>query len=231
MKLMFYFLLALTAIFAATANAGGPVLDADGDIIFNGSYYVLPLVWGPAGGGLTLTSGDYKKCPLYIGQDSSEVNMGIPIKFSNWKSKVGFVPESESLSIEMDTKATICGQSTYWWVAAPDMPKMLFFFIMSGPKPKPGEDSSKSFFQIKKTKYFHNGYTIAFCPNDNDCIDVGIFVDEYGVWRLALSPTPFPVMFVKAIGTETSDFAQDDVYYLREIKDYNIKKIRVLTYY
>ena len=156
MKLMFYFLLALTAIFAATANAGGPVLDADGDIIFNGSYYVLPLVWGPAGGGLTLTSGDYKKCPLYIGQDSSEVNMGIPIKFSNWKSKVGFVPESESLSIEMDTKATICGQSTYWWVAAPDMPKMLF--VTAGPNPKEHvEDSRRSFFQIKKAEDFRIG--------------------------------------------------------------------------
>lgn len=103
----------------------------------------------------------------------------------------------------MDVKATICFQSTYWWVAESDM-AIKKFFIVSGPKPKPGDDSSKSFFQIKKTKYFHNGYTIAFCPNDNDCIDVGIFVDEYGVWRLALSPTPFPVVFVKAIGIETS---------------------------
>lgn len=52
MNPVFYFLLGLTAVLAVTANAGGPVLDTDGDFILDsGSYYVLPIF---SGGGLTL---------------------------------------------------------------------------------------------------------------------------------------------------------------------------------
>ncbi|CAH8359358.1 unnamed protein product [Eruca vesicaria subsp. sativa] len=196
MNPMFDVLFVLTAVLAATANAGRPVLDTDGDFILDGgSYYVLPIF---SGGGLTLSPRGGNQCPLYIGQEDSDVNRGIPVKFSNPKSRFGFVLESVNLNIKMDVKATICVQSTYWWIAESDMGTKKFF-VVAGPKPE--EDSLKSFFQIKKTQYFHNGYTIAFCPNEYDCIDVGIFVDGSGVLRLALSPTPFPVMFVNANGT------------------------------
>ena len=204
MNPMFYFLLALTAILATTANAGRPVLDIEGDIIFGGSYYVIPVFFGADGGGLTLSPLGNKQCPLYIGQEPSEANMGIPVRFSNWKSRVGFVPESENLNIAMDVKATICVQSTYWWVAVSGMPTVKSL-IAAGPKPEPAKDSSKSFFQIKKDGDSSNGYNIVFCPNDKDCIDVGIFVDKDGVRRLALSSTPFPVMFLNSTDeTETS---------------------------
>ncbi|CAN6852541.1 unnamed protein product, partial [Brassica oleracea var. botrytis] len=203
MNPMFYFLLALTVLLAATANATKPVLDTDGDFIFDGSYYVLPAIFGAAGGGLNLASRGSNQCPLFVGQEISEVDRGIPVKFSNWRLKVGFVPESEKLNIKMDVKATICVQSTYWWVtAAPSGFRTLF--ITAGPNPEAGEDSSRSFFQIEKAKGFPDGYHIMFCPKDNDCINVGIIVDEYGVRRLALSSMPFPFVFMKATGTQTS---------------------------
>ncbi|KAF8111315.1 hypothetical protein N665_0076s0294 [Sinapis alba] len=203
MNHMFYFLLSLTTVLAATANAGGPVLDIEGNIIFHGSYYVIPVFFGADGGGLTLTPLANKQCPLYIGQEPSEANMGIPVSFSNWKSRVGFVPESENLNIEMDVSATICIQSTYWWVAASRMP-IVESLIVAGPKPELGKDSSKSFFQIKKNEDSSNGYNIVFCPNDKNCVDVGIFVDKDGVRRLILSSTPFTVMFLNSNETETS---------------------------
>ena len=205
MNPVFYFLLALTAVLAATANAAGPIFDTDGNVIFGGSsYYVLPAIWGPTGGGLTLFSLGDKQCPLYIQKEDSEVERGIPVKFSNWKPRVGFVPESENLNIEMDVAATICVQSTYWWVAVSGMPTVKSL-IAAGPKPEPAKDSSKSFFQIKKDGDSSNGYNIVFCPNDKDCIDVGIFVDKDGVRRLALSSTPFAVMFLNSTDeTETS---------------------------
>ncbi|KAL0683350.1 hypothetical protein Bca4012_050198 [Brassica carinata] len=178
---MFYFLLALTVLLAATANATKPVLDTDGDFIFDGSYYVLPAIFGAAGGGLNLASRGSNQCPLFVGQEISEVDRGIPVKFSNWRLKVGFVPESEKLNIKMDVKATICVQSTYWWVtAAPSGFRTLF--ITAGPNPK-----------LEKIR-----------QGDNDCINVGIIVDEYGVRRLALSSMPFPFVFMKATGTQTS---------------------------
>ncbi|KAF8090438.1 LOW QUALITY PROTEIN: hypothetical protein N665_0476s0017 [Sinapis alba] len=189
MKFMFYFLAALTAVLAVTTNAQ-PVLDTDGDFIFHGI------------GGLNLASRGGNQCPLFVGHETSEVNRGIPVKFSNWKSRVGFVPESENLNINMDVQATICVQSTYWWVtAAPSGFRTLF--ITAGPNPEAGEDSSRSFFKIEKTKGFPGGYQIVFCPNGNDCINVGIIKDEYGVQRLALTSTPFSFVFMKAYGTET----------------------------
>ncbi|CAH2067037.1 unnamed protein product [Thlaspi arvense] len=202
MNPMFYFLLALTIALAATTNAYGAVLDVNGIPIFGGSYYVLPVIFGAAGGGLNLTpsAGIPFTCSFNIVQESSEVERGIPVKFSNWRPKVAFVPESQNLNIEMDVKGTICVQSTYWSVGEFDGESKQWF-VAAGPKPE--GDSSRSFFQIKKTGDFPNGYKIAFCPNGNDCIDVGIFVDKYGVRRLALSSTPFPVVFVKATETET----------------------------
>ena len=203
---MFYFLLALTALLAATPNAAKPVLDTDGDIIFDGSYYVLPLIWGPTGGGLTLVSRLGNQCPLFIGQEGSEVNRGIPVKFSNWKSRVGFVPEEENLNIKMDVEPTICAQSTYWWVT-PAPSRLLF--IAAGPKPEAGgEDSSRSFFQIKKTQAKLNAYKFVYCSDGNDCIDVGTNV-EGGVRGLVIGSTPpfgypFEVVFVKATEKETS---------------------------
>ncbi|CAN6844977.1 unnamed protein product [Brassica oleracea] len=95
----FYFLLTLTAALAATLNALKPVLDTDvgsGDIIFDGSYYVLPRISGPGGGGLSLTSRGGNWCPLYIKQEYSEVNRGIPIKFSDWMIKLRLFPNQRA---------------------------------------------------------------------------------------------------------------------------------------
>ncbi|KAL0701622.1 hypothetical protein Bca4012_057744 [Brassica carinata] len=201
---MFYFLLALTAVLAATTNAMPAVLDVNGDVMFGGSsYYVLPAIWGPTGGGLNLSSLGDTQCPLYIQKEESEVERGIPVKFSNWMPKVWFVPESQNLNIEMDVAATICVQSTYWWVAPSNLPIMTFW-IAAGPKPEHGEDSSRSFFQIKKTDEFHRGYKITFCSGDGGCDDVGIARDANGVARLAVGSEPFPFVFMKASEAETS---------------------------
>ncbi|KAG2254086.1 hypothetical protein Bca52824_084222 [Brassica carinata] len=205
---MFYFLLALTAVLAATANAG-PVVDIDGDIIFHGSYYVIPVIRGPEGGGLTLTTRNGNQCPLFIGQERSEVERGIPVKFSNWRSRVGFVPESENLNIKMDIEPTFCAQSTYWWVTTAPSP-WRSAFIAVGPKPEAGgEDSSRSFFQIKKTEAKLNAYKFVFCRDGNDCIDVGKN-EEGGVRGLVLGSTPpFATPFEDSVVWMDSDSNSD----------------------
>lgn len=201
----FYLVLALTAILAT--NAYGAVLDIDGNIMFRDSYYVLPLIRG-SGGGTTLAGRGGELCPLDIVQESSELEVGIPVKFSNWRPRVAFVPESANLNIETDIGATICVQSTYWRVGEFDK-KRKQYFIVAGPKPEgSGHDSLKSFFKIEKSGNF-KAYKFVFCPRTCDsgnpkCSDVGIFVDELGVRRLALSDKPFLVMFKKANVTEVS---------------------------
>ncbi|CAH8334611.1 unnamed protein product [Eruca vesicaria subsp. sativa] len=197
MNPMLYLLLALTTVLAVTASPGEPVLDINGDIIFDGSYYVIPRIFGPGGGGLTLAP-RRGICPLYIGQEDSEVKMGIPVRFSDWRIKVAFVPESTNLNIKMDVLVNICSQPSYWNVAGPNI-EMREVYLPAGPKP------SNGLFQIEKLKDAIGGYKIVFCPNDSSyCHDIGIFVDKLGVRRLVLSKTPFEVVFVRATVTKTS---------------------------
>ena len=120
MNYMCYFLLVSTAALAATANAAGaPVLDTDGKIVHcQGIYYVLPRIPGAVGGGLTLAPRGDKKCPLYVGQEISEVNKGLPARFSTWMSSSPVVVESDYLNIEIiKFKPTNCANSIYWCVA------------------------------------------------------------------------------------------------------------------
>ncbi|KFK41765.1 hypothetical protein AALP_AA2G169300 [Arabis alpina] len=198
----FYFLLALTAVLASTAY--GAVLDINGEPIFGDSYYVLPVIRG-RGGGLTLAGRGDQPCPYDIVQESSEVDEGIPVKFSNWRIRVAFVPESQNLNIETIVGPTICIQSTYWRVGEFDHERKQYF-VVAGPKPEGfGGDSVKSFFKIEKSG--DDAYRFTFCPrtcrsNGPKCNDVGIFVDEKGVRRLALTDEPFLVVFKKANVTE-----------------------------
>ncbi|KAG7659408.1 Proteinase inhibitor I3 Kunitz legume [Arabidopsis suecica] len=200
----FYLVLALTAVLAS--NAYGAVVDIDGNTMFHESYYVLPVIRG-RGGGLTLAGRGGQPCPYDIVQESSEVDEGIPVKFSNWRLKVAFVPESQNLNIETDVGATICIQSTYWRVGEFDHERKQYF-VVAGPKPEGfGQDSLKSFFKIEKSG--EDAYKFVFCPRTCDsgnpkCSDIGIFIDELGVRRLALSDKPFLVMFKKANVTEVS---------------------------
>ncbi|KAJ4884453.1 kunitz trypsin inhibitor 1 [Raphanus sativus] len=174
----FYFLLALTLVLVT--NTYGAVLDIDGDIFFRGSYYVLPVIRG-RGGGVSLRGRGGELCPFDIVQESSEVDEGIP-----------------DLNIEMDVGATICIQSTYWRVGEFDEERKQYFVVAGR------QDSPKSFFQIEKSG---DDYKFVFCPPACEsgrpkCRNVGIFVDEIGVRRLALSSKPFLVMFKKANVTE-----------------------------
>ncbi|CAN6852536.1 unnamed protein product [Brassica oleracea] len=74
----------------------------------------------------------------------------------------------------------------------------LLTFVTAGPNPEAGEDSSRSFFQIHKPIGLVASYQIMFCPNNNDCRNIGVVVEEYGVPRLALSSMTFSFYFGKA---------------------------------
>nr|VDD22983.1 unnamed protein product [Brassica oleracea] len=72
---------------------GTPIPDKDSCI-----YYVLPRIPGAVGGGLTLAPRGDKKCPLYFGQEISEVNKGLPARFSTWMSSSPCVAEPENVT-------------------------------------------------------------------------------------------------------------------------------------
>ncbi|WZY76799.1 hypothetical protein YC2023_023183 [Brassica napus] len=154
-------------------------------------YYVLPRIPGAVGGGLTLAPRGDKKCPLYVGQEISEVNKGLPARFSTWMSSSPVVVESDYLNIEIinfkPTNSAILNL----------LPENVTdpFYIDAGP-------ISSISFEIKKTE--GSGYKIVFCPIMSNCTDVGIYVDRNGVRRLGLTSTPFEIVFKKVTGRETS---------------------------
>lgn len=100
----------------------------------------------------------------------------------------------------MDIKGTTCGDPTYWWIKH-DAETL---YVMGGPKPKSGEDSSKSFFRIKKAGGELNDYKFVFCIAETYCTDVGIFYNSRRDPCLGLdyAATPFEVVFVKDDKTE-----------------------------
>ncbi|CDY59713.1 BnaC02g46460D [Brassica napus] len=147
--------LALTVVLAATAQV-------DGNIIFDDSYYVLPIYSN--GGGLTLPS---------RGHDTN-------------------VPSMLDMNIRREPQHRD-GRQSY------DLRSVnLLTFVTAGRNPEAGEDFSRSFFQIHKPIGLFASYQIMFCPNNNDCRNIGVVVEEYGVPRLALSPMTFSFYFRKA---------------------------------
>ena len=59
------------------------VVDVNGNPIFPGfTYYILPAIRGPPGGGLKLGQTGNSQCALTVLQDYIEVFRGIPVKFT-----------------------------------------------------------------------------------------------------------------------------------------------------
>ncbi|KAF8090440.1 LOW QUALITY PROTEIN: hypothetical protein N665_0476s0019 [Sinapis alba] len=143
-------------------------------------------------GGLGLAGRGDKKCPLDIVQESSEENNGIPLKLSEWMNHIGYVPKNENLRIEMDTGDKVCCDQTYWSVDNHLDEKTQQTFVLAGPKTKWSTNS----FDLQKSG---EGYKFVWCPTHDlgacklyspECNDLGIFVDEKGVRRLAFSDEP-----------------------------------------
>ncbi|KAK0579701.1 hypothetical protein LWI29_030028 [Acer saccharum] len=160
----------------STADASHyPVLDIDGKKLLAGTdYYILPVLRG-RGGGLTLASAGDETCPLDVVQEQH-----VNIKFS---------------------ASTDCVQSTVWKLDSHDDSLRQWFVTTGGVEGNPGRRTTSNWFKIEK---FDDDYKLVFCPSVCDvckvlCRDIGIYIDQAtGIRRLALSDTPFKVMFKKA---------------------------------
>ncbi|KAF5934208.1 hypothetical protein HYC85_030379 [Camellia sinensis] len=186
-------------IFLSTASsAPSPVRDIEGKEVRVGiDYYILPVFRGK-GGGLTLAS-TTQRCPLDVVQARQEVDHGLPLTFSPVNPKKGVVRVSTDLNIKFSA-ATICVQSTVWRLANYDESTRQYFVTTGGVEGNPGPETVSNWFKIEK---FNDDYKLVFCPGVCDvckviCRDVGIYIDEHGTRRLALSDVPFKVMFKKA---------------------------------
>ncbi|XVF41517.1 hypothetical protein PTKIN_Ptkin01aG0285900 [Pterospermum kingtungense] len=176
-----------------------PVLDISGQELQRGTdYYILPVVRG-RGGGLTLASTGNETCPLDVVQAQQEVSNGLPLTFSPVNVDDGVVRVSTDMNIKFSA-ATICAQSTVWKLENDESIQKLIV-TTGGVEGNPGRETLSNWFQIQK---FEDDYKLVFCPGVCDtcrpvCGDLGVFVDEDGIRRLALrSDEPLKVMFKRA---------------------------------
>ncbi|KAL5746927.1 hypothetical protein ACOSP7_023916 [Xanthoceras sorbifolium] len=206
MKLTLLILSFLVFIFATkplvvTADASpDPVLDITGKKLRAGTdYYILPVFRG-RGGGLTLASTGNETCPLDVVQEQHEVENGLPLTFFPVNVKKGVVRLSTDQNIKFSA-ATICVQSTVWKLDNYDESLGQWFVTSGGVEGNPGPGTTSNWFKIER---FGDDYKLVFCPSVCDfckviCRDIGIYIDRAaGTRRLALSDTPFKVMFKKA---------------------------------
>ncbi|KAI9198171.1 hypothetical protein LWI28_011315 [Acer negundo] len=186
----------------STADASpDPVLDIAGKKLRTGTdYYILPVFRG-RGGGLTLASTGNETCPLDVVQERHELENGLPVTFSPVNIKKGVIRLSTDQNIKFSA-STACVQSTVWKLDSHDDSLGQWFVTTGGVEGNPGRRTMSNWFKIEK---FDDDYKLVFCPSVCDhickvlCRDIGIYIDQAtGNRRLALSDTPFKVMFKKA---------------------------------
>ncbi|XP_047156493.1 miraculin-like [Vigna umbellata] len=181
------------------------VIDTSGKKLRVGlSYYIVPASpligcsrYGRCvkSGGLSLASIG-ESCPLdvvFVGG-----SRGLPLSFSPVDPKKGVVRVSTDLNIMFSTDHTSCAEySTVWKLDHFDVAKGQWFVTTGGSVGNPGWGTIRNWFKIEK---FEGAYKIVYCPtllpySKHLCKNVGIFVDENGYKRLALSDVPFKVKF------------------------------------
>jgi len=207
MLLAFVLLFALSsqALLGAADASPEQVIDTSGKKLRAGlSYYIVPAVpftrcprYGRCmkSGGLSLASIG-ESCPLDV--VAVPGSRGLPLSFSPIDPKKGVVRVSTDLNIMFSTDHTSCGEySAVWKLDHFDVAKGQWFVTTGGSVGNPGWGTIRNWFKIEK---FDAAYKIVYCPtlfpsSKHLCKDVGVFVDENGYRRLALSDVPFKVKF------------------------------------
>ncbi|KAJ7975406.1 Kunitz trypsin inhibitor [Quillaja saponaria] len=197
-----FVLFALTTTNPSVVEA--QVLDTDGNPVeWSTNYYILPFVWGPLGGGLTLGRHNNSICPLYVTQEPSDLSNGLTVAFSPRISRLSFVTSSADLSIRTTGAAATCKLSLVWKIV-PESTR-LWFVSTNG-----NSNSPTSIFKIEHYESYY--YKILFCPAQSPiptlCKGLGIYIDDDGTRYLAIGDDiePFRFVFKKAEVSQTQNY-------------------------
>ncbi|CAN0891138.1 Kunitz trypsin inhibitor 5 [Linum grandiflorum] len=183
-------LLAILLISFTTLSSAAPVTDIDGTPLRSGlKYYILPSVSGN-GGGIALDRTKTRKCPLSVFQDDYELSKGLPVVFLPVNAKQGYTVQTNTdLNIEF-------AEAPVWKVESYDHDVHQWFVGTGGIEGKPGPRTVDNWFKIAK---YGGNYKLVYCPSvcktcKVQCKDVGVYVDEYGKKRVALTDDEPPIV-------------------------------------
>ncbi|KAM3322463.1 kunitz trypsin inhibitor 5 [Capsicum chacoense] len=185
-------------LLSSSAASTAPVLDINGDKVQAGpNYFILPVIRGRGGGLYPSNVKQTNTCPRDIIQEANEVQQGLPVVFTRVDAKKGVVRVSTDVNVRFYTP-TICARETIWKIGEYDDKLKQYFVVTGGVEGNPGRETVGNWFKIEK---FGSDYKFVYCPSVCKfckviCKDVGIF-NKDGVRFLALSDTPFKVMFRK----------------------------------
>ncbi|KAJ7975413.1 Kunitz trypsin inhibitor [Quillaja saponaria] len=156
------------------------------------NYYILPIIRGSIGGGLTLGSHNKSGCPLYVTQEHSDLEKGLSVAFSHKTSKLPFVSTRDPLSITTTGPVATCKLSLTWKVIQEST--TLWLVSTNGRSHLPN-----SKFRIV---FYQSYYLIAFCPPLPEvpmpvvCPELGIYYAKDGTRYLAFGNGIEPLKFV-----------------------------------
>ena len=199
--LAFAFLFALrkTLLLGAVGSLPVQVVDTSGKKLRAAvDYYILPVSSTVCGGsGFVLAKVRNKTCPLDV--VVVEGNCGEVLRFTPIGFKEDIVRVSTDLNIEFSNRVS-CSESTVWKIDRFDRLTRKWFVTDGGVSGKPSWKTIENWFKIEK---YENDYKIVYCPSFCEyckvhCRDVGVYVDEKGNKRLALTDVPHKVRFQKA---------------------------------
>ncbi|XP_014507235.1 kunitz-type trypsin inhibitor-like 2 protein [Vigna radiata var. radiata] len=196
------FLLPLLAFFTniplAFSDDVEQVVDIYGNPIYPGfSYYIIPALRGPGGGGLKLAQTGNSECSLTILQDYSEVFRGLPVQFTIPGISPGIIFTGTELEIEFVEKPW-CAKSSKWSLFI-DVSIGKACLGIGGAEGHPGQSTYDGKFHIKKYIF---GYKLVFCLDATKaCLDIGRFDAKNGEEGRRLNTTQdeaFDIVFVPA---------------------------------
>ncbi|CAI0556002.1 unnamed protein product [Linum tenue] len=191
---------------AVSAGPPVPILDIEGKTVkAGGSYYIIPANTTTHAGGVGMSSlSATSTCPLSVIQDRHADSNGSPLSFLPVATKLGYIVRtSTDLNIEFTT-TDACEEGGVWKVEEYDDDVEQWFVGTGGVEGKPGARTVEDWFKIVKYGVNNYNYKLVHCPGvckscKIKCKDVGVFVDENGVRRLALTEDrPFVVKFMRA---------------------------------
>ncbi|CAJ2667148.1 unnamed protein product [Trifolium pratense] len=125
---------------------------------------------------------------------------GLPLTFKPVNPKKGVIRVSTDLNIKFSSRTISPLHSGVWKLDRFDFSKRRWFVTTGGIVGNPGRETINNWFKIKK---YGDAYKLVYCPSvvqsfKHLCKDVGVFVDEKGNKRLALSDVPLKVKFQQA---------------------------------
>ncbi|XP_071692645.1 kunitz trypsin inhibitor 5-like [Rutidosis leptorrhynchoides] len=191
----------ILCVFSVDSASFDSVLDITGKNLRAGvDYYVMPAAKrGGSGGGITAgRTGQNKTCAQGVAQLQTN-KYGLPLTFTPVDPKKHVIRLSTDVNIKFSGHNN-CNESNIWKINYNEGVKQ-YFLILGGVEGNPGRETLDNWFKIEKTE---DGYKFVFCPTVCNfckvlCRDVGIFLDDTGMRRLALTlGDPFSLVFIAA---------------------------------